>query len=484
MKKMLSLILAIFMLLSLVACGSSGGAAGGETEAPKAVFMAGFGMQDITPAEPVPMASYGDSRDRISTGLYSKLEARCVALKDPEGNMLLFMVGDLTWCPKALGARIRKDLSAELGIPQENIILSGTHTHASVDASITDYPSIPKYNELYVSGMEQAARDAIADLKPTEVYVGSVMTEGMNFVRRYFMDDGSLDGDNAYGTGTKRVEHETEADPELQLMKFVREGGKDIVVAQFQAHPHLEGKTNNISAQAVGATRDAVEAELDVYCLAWNGAAGNLNSVGSLEGELRYERSNSGRIAYGKEMCKYIKSVYNDLTKVNTGTIQVKEITHTANTNHMYDHMAAQANDVVAYFNDGHTAAETATYAHQYTDENGLRINSYYHASRIMANSKLAATQDMVLAAWSFGDVAGVVLPYEMFDTSAMQMKEGSPFARTFIVGYSYPSYGGYIPSELGYQNGGYEADNSTFAPGTAEGMVEAYLGMLNDMHN
>ena len=89
----------------------------------------------------------------------------------------------------------------------------------------------------------------------------------------------------------------------------------------------------------------------------------------------------------------------------------------------------------------------------------------------------------MTLYAWSFGDIGGVVLPYELFDTSGMQVKEGSPFARTFIVGYSYPSYVGYIPTEAGYGNGGYEADNSTFAPGTAEGMVENYLNMLNDMH-
>ena len=483
-KKLLSLLMALCMLLTLAACGSSEGASD-ETEggAAEAVFKAGFGVRNITPKDSVPMASYGDARDRWSTGMYSELEARCVAVQDAEGNLLLFIVGDLSWCPNALGKRIRTELNKELGIPEENIILSGTHTHASVDTSLTEFASVPAYNTRYVDGMKGAAHDAVADLKPAEVYVGSVMTEGMNYVRRYFMDDGSLDGDNAYGTGTVRVAHETEADGELQLMKFVREGGKDILIAQFQAHPHLEGKTNNISAQTVGATRDAVEAGMDVHCLGWNGAAGNLNSRGSLEGEKLFENSNKGRIAYGEKMYSYIKSVYDDLTKVNTGTIQVQEMTLSAPTNHMYDHMTTQANDVVNYFKDGHTASETATYAHQYKDENGLRINSYFHASRIMANSKLSATQDMVLAAWSFGDVGGVVLPYELFDVSGMQMKEQSPFARTFIVGYSYPSYCGYIPTEEGYANGGYEADNSTFAPGTAELMVENYLDMLNDMH-
>ena len=488
MKKLIAAILITCMILGLMACGSSsgaeatGGEAGGEAGA---VFMAGFGMQDITPRESVPMASYGDDKDRWSEGLLTYLEARAVVLKDGEGNMLVFVIGDITWAPKDLADRIRDDMAKELGIPANNIIVSGTHTHNSVSASLTEFPAVVNFREQYVKGMEKAILLAVEDLKPTEVYVGSVMTENMNQVRRYFMDDGSLDGDNAYGTGTKRVEHETEADRELQIMKFVREGGKDIVITQFQAHPHLEGKSNLLSSQTVGAIRDALEQKMDVHAFHWQGAAGNLNSKGSLEGEQPFESSNKGRIAYGEKMYSYVKSVYNDLTKVATGTIKVEETTITANVNHTYDHMLNEAKMVQDYFKSGHTAGETATYAHQLSAERNLdrRINSYYHANRIVSNAGQGQTKEITFYAWSFGEVAGVVIPYELFDTSAMQIKEASPFVRTFICGYSYPSYSGYIPTEEGFANGGYEADNSNFAPGTAEAMVDAYLEMLNKMH-
>ena len=388
MKKLFACILVCCMVLGLVACGSSSGAEatgenGGQTGA---VFMAGFGMQDITPKESVPMASYGDDKDRWSEGLLTYLEARAVVLQDEEGNMLVFVIGDITWAPKDLADRIRDDMSKELGIPANNIIVSGTHTHNSVSASLTEFPAVVNFREQYVKGMEKAIRLAVEDLKPTEVYVGSVMTENMNQVRRYFMDDGSLDGDNAYGTGTKRVEHETEADRELQIMKFVREGGKDIVITQFQAHPHLEGKTNVLSSQTVGAIRDALEQKMDVHAFHWQGAAGNLNSKGSLEGEQPFESSNKGRIAYGEKMYAYVKTVYDDLTKVQTGTIKVEETTITANVNHTYDHMLNEAKMVQDFFKSGHTAGETATYAHQLSAERGLdrRINSYYHANRIV----------------------------------------------------------------------------------------------------
>ena len=87
-----------------------------------------------------------------------------------------------------------------------------------------------------------------------------------------------------------------------------------------------------------------------------------------------------------------------------------------------------------------------------------------------------------MLQAFSFGDVGGVVLPYEMFDTNGMQIKRNSPLRKTFIVGYSWPAYCGYIPSALGFQNGGYEADNCAYAPGTAEELVGHYLDLLEKL--
>lgn len=475
MKRIFAIILVLCMALSLVACGSSNGAGNGATEA-KRQFMAGFGVVDVTPKDSVPLDSYGDARDRMSTGRYSNLEARAVVVQDENGDLLIFVTGDTTWISNILGTQIRKDLSEELSIPETHIVLSGTHTHASVATGLTDIPSVSKFNTKYVEGIKQAVRDAIADLKPAEVYVGYVMTEGMNFVRRYYMDDGSVCGDNFYGTGTKRVKHVTDADGEVQLMRFVREGGKDILISNFQAHPHLEGKTTNLSAQTVGSIRDAVEKQLGCHSLHWNGAAGNLNSNTSLAEEKIY--TTEDRVKYGEDMVrKYISTVYDSLTKVETGPIKIADVTFTARVNHSYDEIVSDAKKVQDYFKAGNDAQKTAEYAWQYG------IHSYYHANRIVGNFSLPETNDMYLMAWSFGEVAGVVLPYEMYDSSGMTMKKESPFTRTFIVGYSWPSYCGYVPDISGFDLGSYEADNCTYERGTAELMVEQYLNLLNSMH-
>lgn len=469
MKKVFALILVFCMVFGLLACGTSGEA---ETTAPKATFKAGFGKVIITPSDPVPMASYGDDRDRISTGRFTELEARAVVIQDENGDMMAFAVGDVSWCPANLGPKILKEVEKKYNIPADHIVLSGTHTHASVSTGLTDFPSVNKFNDQYVKGMTDAIGQAIEDLKPAEVYAGSAITENLNFVRRYIMDDGSLTGDNAYGTGTVIDHHETEADPEMQLLKFVREGGKDILIANFQSHPHIEGKTTNLSAQNVGAFRDAVEAEMEVHCLYWQGASGNLNSKSRIESENR----TTDRNEYGKLLASYAVKEYDNLAKIQTGPIKVTSTVFAGKVNKEYNDLVDYARQVQDYFKEGHTPQETAEYAWQFG------INSYYHANRIVNNFQLGETKEMELSAFSFGEVSGIIVPYEMFDTNGMEVKEGTPFEKTFIISYSYPSYSGYIPSALGYENGGYEDDNSTYAAGTGEELVAAYLGMLNEL--
>jgi len=220
-------------------------------------FLAGFGMADITPEDSVPMASYGDDLRRFSQGVAAPLQARALAITDENGTTMVFVVGDLSWCPRDLGDAVREQIRDRLGIPSDHVVLSGIHTHDSVSPGHTQFPAVEAYRRRYIAGMTEAARLALEDRMPAKAFIARAETERMNFVRRYIMDDGSLKGDNAYGTGTRIVAHESQADGQLQLLRFVREGAKDILISNFQAHPHLEGKKSLLSPQAIGAFRDA-----------------------------------------------------------------------------------------------------------------------------------------------------------------------------------------------------------------------------------
>jgi len=474
MKRLITILFALCMLLSLAACAGNGSVAqttGAAEDAGKA-FMAGFGKADITPADSVNMAGYGDQDTRLSNGFVTYLDARVVAIQDENGDIMLFIVTDISFAYPAVGKQAISELTKELGIPEDHIIIAGTHTHNSVATWVTSVPATVQFNKKYVEGCVEAAKAAIDDLKPAEAYVGSCMTENLNFVRRYIMDDGSLCGDGASGTGTKIVSHETEVDNEAQLLKFVREGGKDILITNFQAHPHLEGKLSSISADTISAIRDSLEKKLDVHSLHWQGAAGNINSASRIEGETLTKK----RTEYGELFADQISKVYDSMTKVQTGPIKVTSMTYSGDANHTLDHLLNEAMMVMNKFNAGVTIAECTEYAKE------LGFNSFYTARNIVNHSKLGATYDMDISAYSFGDISGIVVPYEMFDTTGMNIKANTPFAKTFIVGYAYPGYQGYIPTELAWENGGYEVETSNYGPGNAEKLEEAYLGMLNEL--
>lgn len=475
MKRLLSVFLAICMLLSLAACANTSSPAGTEaTQQPaRGGFRVGFGRMDITPKDSVPMASYGNGRDRMSEGIYTYLYINVLAIDDGE-NTLLALTIDHSWFSGTLAFPIQEEITRVHKIPREYIFMQGTHTHGGPEVGLTDIPAMSANNTYTKAQTMKAVQMALDDLKPAEVYIGSVQTEGLNFVRRYFMDDGSFSTDNFAGTGTKRVAHETEADAELQLMKFVREGGKDILIANFQAHPHLEGKTLNLSSQNVGAFRQAIEAKLDIHSIYWQGAAGNLNSTGSLEGEKPY----ATRDEYGNALANFAASVYDSLEKAETGPIQVAHRTVTLKVNHSQDHLVNEAQIVADHFaknNDPGAAQKVGK---------PFGIRSAYHANAILDKAKQPATKDIPLSAFSFGDVSAVVVPYEMFDTSGMQIKAATPFKRTFLFGYANTGNNGYsyMPDEKAFENEGYEVNQCRYVQGTAEQLVAEYLDMLKEM--
>jgi DNA-binding XRE family transcriptional regulator len=317
------------MILSMAACGNADGTPAQTTAAPQSNtptptddngFRVGFSRIDITPKESLPLGSYGNSSERMSTGYFTYLYISAMAISYGDDTLMMLTL-DHSWFYSVLGEPTRLKINKEYGIPMDHIILNGTHTHQAPDSYNSEIPAQGRYNNLVVDSAPKACGEALDDRAPADIYIGSVKTEHMNFIRRYFMDDGSLIADNTEGTGTKVVAHETEVDAEMQLMRFVRADKKDILVANFQAHPHLEPLTTNLSAQTVGAFRTSVEKKMDdVWCLYWQGAAGNINTHSRLEGDMLTE----DRDKYGDMLADYAVKAADSLQKVESGPIQVK----------------------------------------------------------------------------------------------------------------------------------------------------------------
>ncbi len=75
-----------------------------------------------------------------------------------------------------------------------------------------------------------------------------------------------------------------------------------------------------------------------------------------------------------------------------------------------------------------------------------------------------------------------MTLPAELFDSLGMSIKENTPYEMTILMGYTC-AVGQYLPSELGFRNGGYEALHTQFISGEGEKLVQFYLDILHELY-
>ncbi len=78
-------------------------------------------------------------------------------------------------------------------------------------------------------------------------------------------------------------------------------------------------------------------------------------------------------------------------------------------------------------------------------------------------------------------DTALVSLPGEIFVELGLAIKKGSPFKNTFVIELANDSPA-YVPTRQAMEQGGYEANNSLYAPGGGELLVETALKLLGEL--
>lgn len=434
-------------------------------------FLTGFGRVCITPTESVPLAGYGNTSRRMSQTVDSDLYCTCIAFTGTNGQTALLMTCDLcvtwaSWCDDA-----RKAAAQATGVPAENIMVCSTHTHEAPDHANTDHDSILHHLRSMVSWVAEAAALAMADRAPAQMLGGTTHIETVNYVRHYVLANGTYAGDN-FGdfSAAPIVNSTTEADRTMQLLKLVRPGKQDILLANWQTHPHRSGGATRyeVNADIVGGMRTAMERDTGCLFAYFSGASGNINTR-SRKMELNLV---GDHVVCGEFMAKHAIAALDTLTPMATGAVLCAHQKRPTATDHAMDHLAEiglairqeweRTNDMAA------ALEKTRAYG----------IHSVYHALAIYNKSKAPETKDIPMTVFAIGDFAVVGAPYEMFDTNGMQIKQGVPFARTFVCTCC-NDHVGYIPSAYGYAHGCYEADCTSFASGSGEQLAMEYIRML-----
>ena len=485
MKRLICMLLLVCLLLSLCACGSSekepeGTKTAAQTPADgnstDGQFLVGYGKVNITPEYSVPLRGYGDTHKRMSTGFVDYIYATCVAITGTNGENVIAFGIDLTNAFSNCFPGYRQKVADAVGIPMENVHLSCSHMHSGCDMTRTDIPTVNDYIRDCEAWFVECAEMAMADRKPATIGYAEAYPENLNFVRRYYRSDGSPAGDNYGNFSNAPIErHESEVDNQLQLIKFSREDGKDIIMANFQMHPHRNaGSSNtNITADIVGVFRNELENNLDVHAIYFTGSSGNVNPTS----RIAEENITKDYKEQGQALAKYAIDLEGKYADVPVGPVYAVTQEFTGETDHSMDHELEAAQYLQAQLDSGANFNDFLDYA----QEHG--INSKFSPGCIIRKAKSDRTRTTGVFAFSVSALGFAVVPFEMFDTNGMFIKENSPFEATFVLTCA-NQHNTYLPSALGFQNGGYEVDQCHFAPGTGEIIADTYVQMLTDLHS
>ena len=428
---------------------------------------AGFARQDITPDYPVHLSGYGDDETRLSQGTRDNIYLTCIAVTDGDETVLVYTADTLSLA-NFLPERIRPLVTQATGIPGDHVFFTGTHSHSG-PALYTDEEPTVRFRESLIAAAVSVAQAALADRAPAAMLSTTQEVPGMNFIRHYRMNDGTYAGSNFGNWSSGIAGHATQTDPRMVLIKFAREGARDIVMMNWQAHNDnvREVGYNLLSSSYVGHVRARFEEETGMHYAYFVGASGNQNT-GS---RIPEEDHGLDYIAYGRRMADHAIAALPSLTPVTGSGIRTKRVMFRYDVDHSWDHMLDTANEVYDYWK-ANGLQEGNKLARSYG------LSSVYQSRDIRRRAVMPATGELELNAFRIGDMGFVTSTNEVFSTVGIHVRANYPFATTFILTGNHQ----YLPCAEAYDYRSYEADTSMFAKGTAEKIADKLVEMLHEV--
>ena len=441
------------------------------------MLQAGFGRVDITPPFGVSVQGYFEKR--IADGILDPLMATAVAFDDGEKRAVVISV-DVIGFNQLLMDRIRPLVAEAISTEKEAVFICCTHTHLGPGLTVPEKPVVGEkanddyVNHIFVKKLCDVAVLAVQDLAPAKLFYTRGTVEGVAFVRRFVMKDGTYrtnpgwlnpDVDHALGT----------PDENSSLLILKRENAPEIGIVNYQVHPDVIGGCK-LSADYPKFVRDTYETLIpNSRCMYINGAQGDTNHVDITLDETKcrggYDRSRymGRKIAMsvianyelaeplaGEKVSFGQKSVF---TKFNKG--RPEQIPEALRIAKIYEEEGIQA------------AVPHLTGMAQ--------VEVVAEATRIKRLMDYPEEKELYVTAVSVGNVVFAGFPGEPFTDIGRGIKANSKFTLTMPACCA-NGYEGYYPMQSAYDEGGYEARTARYVAGTAEKLIAASTEVVNGL--
>jgi neutral ceramidase len=435
-------------------------------------LQAGVAVADITP--PIGYCMCGYFNERLSTGVLNPLHAKALVLRQGDTRAAMVFC-DLIGLSPEVSKKSRRQAQQETGIPADNILLAGTHSHTGplyFDA-LRDYlheKAVAKqgkdpceqrdYLSELVAGIVKAIKDADANVRPVQAQAGVAQQQGLSFNRRFHMKDGSV----RFNPGVLNpdiVRAAGPVDPSVGMVFFRDVNGKDAFASLVNFALHLD---------TTGGTLYAA----DYPCF--------------IEQSLREKYGKDFVLLFGTGTCgdiNHIDVTTKDRLKPETIGATLAATVAAAQSKAIDKPSLAVKRAVVEVPMQTFTAAEIAQ-AKEDMDKIGtsdLPFLDQVKAYKIMdVQARGGSTIPLEVQAFRLSDEVAVIgLPGEVFVEFGLAFKKASPFPVTLVIELCQDDVA-YVPTRKAFAEGSYETVNSRIAPGGGEMMIETAIRLLDEL--
>jgi hypothetical protein len=419
----------------------------------------------------------GWQHGNVHDDLYSK------ALVLASGDATIaFAVCDLPVIAKRDADRAKEIAEKLTGIPATNIMVAATHTHyAPFDAS--DAPHYQAYFEWVAGRVADSIMMAKRQLRPALISYGSGMVPGEVFHRRYWMKDGTVlmnpVGSEYRDPATGEVRQHTKeeivrpagtVDPEVGALFLLDEARHPIaVLANYALHYVNAPDYSEISANYFGAFERALQrmSQSNLVGIMLNGCCGDVNNEDHLG-----------------EQDPYPYDYYRVDRVADVVACEVYQLWRSVRYSRWTGDVGISAASEAWEYRTGSVTPEEVAEAEAFLKDRKppgwgkVDWLDWVKAWRSLRLSKMGSSQISQVQAFRIGDLAIAALPTEVFVEIGLDIKRRSPFKQT-IVGELANDWFGYLPTDAGFEQGGYETLASRCAPGTGQSLADCAVRLL-----
>lgn len=426
------------------------------------MIQAGFARADVTPPLGTELAGYFEKR--YAKGVLDPVELGALAFGNGEDAALLIAC-DFTGMNYKCGKELRARISRRTGVPADHVMLCTLHQHTSfrVGDFMNAVPAMDDvaFLDVLYRKFEDVAQMVVEDM--SEASLGFAKEEPampLGFTRRYVMADGSVKTNpdtKKYGMPVRRCD---ESDNAVRLLRFTREGKKDVALVSFSTHADVIGGSR-VSADWPGFVRRFVEEKIpDTHCVCIVGCQGDSNHVDFLKPvEERFPEG--GGYAHARFMGRMIADTVKRMWH--------QTVAHTGDT-------VFGGEELI--YNKTNTAGEEcfdecrALYDQYECGEIPVCPNHPY--TRRIAHLRTAPLyQTVPVTVLGLGDIALVGFGGEPF-TDYTRKTEALAKDKTVLCVCMANGNEGYLVTDQAFLEGGYEATNTNFTAGVQAQCLDA----------